>query len=44
LPFHSSIVVGICVLLPYCGLYLGITQRMGIASLGAFDRFFNRRR
>jgi putative peptidoglycan lipid II flippase len=44
LPFHNAIAVGICVLLPYCGLYLGVTHLMGIASLGALERFFKRRR
>jgi putative peptidoglycan lipid II flippase len=44
LPSKNAVVVGICVLLPYCGFYLGITRWMGIASLGALDRLFNRRR
>jgi putative peptidoglycan lipid II flippase len=41
---NNALVVGICVLLPYCALYLGITRWMGIASLGSIDRLFKRRR
>lgn len=44
LPLHNAIAVGALVLLPYCGIYVGITQWMGIASMGAFSRFFLRRR
>jgi putative peptidoglycan lipid II flippase len=44
LPLQNAILVGICVLVPYGALYLGITQLMGIASLGALGRLFNRRR
>jgi len=50
LPFHNArssyaaILTGVCVLLPYCGIYLAVTRWMGIASMGAFSRFFMRRR
>ena len=50
LPFHTSratwaaIATGACVLLPYAALYIALTRWMGIASLGAFSRFFLRRR
>jgi putative peptidoglycan lipid II flippase len=44
LPFHQPLVVGPCVLIPYAALYLGITQWMGIASMGAVSRLFTRRR
>ena len=44
LPFHNPVLAGIAVLAPYGGLYLGITQWMGIASTGALDRIFKRRR
>jgi putative peptidoglycan lipid II flippase len=44
LPFNNALAVGICVLLPYCGLYLGITYSLGMASLGALGRLFNRGR
>jgi putative peptidoglycan lipid II flippase len=50
LPFHNArssyaaILTGACVLLPYCGMYLAVTRWMGIASMGAFSRFFMRRR
>jgi len=44
LPFHNAILVGICVLLPYGGVYIGVTRWMGIESLGAFNRIWSRRR
>lgn len=49
LPFQPStaakaILTGFCVLVPYCGIYLGVTQWMGIASLGALNRLFSRRK
>jgi putative peptidoglycan lipid II flippase len=44
LPFHNAILVGICVLLPYAAIYVGITRWMGIASLGALSRLWSRRR
>jgi putative peptidoglycan lipid II flippase len=44
LPWHQPLVVGPCVLIPYAALYLGITQWMGIASMGALARLFARRR
>ena len=50
LPFHTSrsswaaVATGACVLLPYCGIYLAVTHRMGIASTGVLSRFFLRRR
>ena len=44
LPFHNAILVGICVLLPYGAIYVGVTRWMGIASLGALNRLWNRRR
>jgi putative peptidoglycan lipid II flippase len=44
LPFHQPLIVGPCVLIPYAALYLGITQWMGIASMGAVARLFTRRR
>jgi putative peptidoglycan lipid II flippase len=44
LPLHQPLVAGPCVLIPYAALYLGITQWMGIASMGALGRLFSRRR
>jgi putative peptidoglycan lipid II flippase len=50
LPFHNAggslaaVLTGTCVLLPYCLIYLAITHWMGIARMGAFHRFFMRRR
>ncbi len=44
LPFHQPLIVGPCVLIPYAAVYLGITQWMGIASMGAVSRLFTRRR
>lgn len=42
LPFNAAILVGIVVLLPYCALYLGITQAMGIAPMGLLKRILRR--
>ncbi len=44
LPLHQPLVVGPCVLIPYAALYLGITEWMGIASMGAVGRLFTRPR
>jgi putative peptidoglycan lipid II flippase len=44
LPFHHPLIVGPCVLIPFAAVYLGITQAMGIASMGAVSRLFTRRR
>lgn len=44
LPFHNAILVGLCVLLPYGGVYVGVTRWMGIESLGALSRLWSRRR
>jgi hypothetical protein len=44
LPLDRSLVVGPCILIPYGALYFGITQWMGIASMGAVGRLFTRRR
>jgi putative peptidoglycan lipid II flippase len=44
LPFHRPLLVGPCVLIPYAALYLGVTQWMGIASLGMIGRAFRRGR
>jgi putative peptidoglycan lipid II flippase len=44
LPFDRPLLVGPCVLIPYAALYFGITQWMGIASMGAVGRLFTRRR
>jgi putative peptidoglycan lipid II flippase len=44
LPFHNSVLVGVCVLLPYGAVYIGVTRWMGIERLGVFNRIFNRRR
>ena len=44
LPFHAPLLLGPCVLLCYGAIYLGMTQWMGIASLGAVGRLFARRR
>lgn len=44
LPFHNAVLVGICVLLPYAAIYVGITRWMGIESLGALSRLWTRRR
>jgi putative peptidoglycan lipid II flippase len=44
LPFHRPLLVGPCVLIPYAAIYVGITQWMGIASMGAINRIFRRGR
>lgn len=44
LPFHGPLLVGPCVLIPYCLVYLGLTQWMGIASMGAINRLLRRGR
>jgi putative peptidoglycan lipid II flippase len=44
LPLRNPILVGICVLLPYGGVYVAVTRWMGIASLGALSRLWRRRR
>jgi hypothetical protein len=36
--------VGPCVLIPYAGVYLGLAQWMGIASMGAVRRLLRRGR
>jgi len=43
LPFHKPLLVGPCVLIPYAGIYLGVTQWMGIASMGMLRRMVGRR-
>jgi putative peptidoglycan lipid II flippase len=44
LPFHAPLLLGPSVLLCYGAIYLGVTQGLGIASLGAVGRLFARRR
>jgi putative peptidoglycan lipid II flippase len=44
LPLHAALLVGPCVLLPYCAFYLGITQAIGIAPTGTLRRIFKRGR
>jgi putative peptidoglycan lipid II flippase len=44
LPFHNSILMGLCVLPPYGGIYIAVTRWMGIENLGGFARLFGRRR
>ena len=44
LPTHRPLLVGPCVLIPYCLVYLGLTQWMGIASMGAINRLLRRGR
>ena len=44
LPFQNAILVGLCVLLPYGGVYVAITRWMGIESLGGLSRLWKRRR
>jgi putative peptidoglycan lipid II flippase len=44
LPFHRPLLVGPAVLIPYAAIYLGISQWMGIASMGAIHRIFRRGR
>lgn len=43
LPIHNSILVGVCVLVPYGGIYVAVTRWMGIECLGGLNRFFRRR-
>ena len=44
LPFDKPLLIGPCVLIPYGALYLAITQRMGIASMGPLNRLLRRGR
>lgn len=44
LPFHRPLLVGPCVLIPYAAVYLGLTQMMGIASMGPIQRALRRGR
>lgn len=44
LPVHNPLLVGVLVLLPYAVIYLGVTQWMGIASMGGLNRLLGRRR
>jgi putative peptidoglycan lipid II flippase len=44
LPFHAALIIGPCVLIPYAVIYLTVTRWMGIASMGAIDRIFKRKR
>jgi putative peptidoglycan lipid II flippase len=44
LPFHRPLLVGPCVLIPYAGIYLAVTQWMGIASMGMLTRLLGRGR
>jgi putative peptidoglycan lipid II flippase len=44
LPFHHPLLVGPCVLIPYGVIYLFVSERMGIASMGALNRLLGRRR
>jgi putative peptidoglycan lipid II flippase len=44
LPFHRPLLIGPCVLIPYAAIYLGITQWMGIASMGTVNRLLRRGR
>ena len=43
LPLKEPLLVGPCVLIPYAGFYVAVTQWMGIASMGAIGRRFTRR-
>ena len=43
LPIHNSILVGVCVLCPYGGIYVAVTRWMGIESLGGLNRLLRRR-
>lgn len=43
LPFHAPLLVGPAVLVPYGVLYLGLTQLMGISTVGGLMRRFTRR-
>jgi putative peptidoglycan lipid II flippase len=44
LPIHQPLIAGPCILIPYAAIYFGITQWLGIASMGALSRLFTRRR
>ena len=44
LPFHSPLLVGPCVLIPYGVIYLAVTQWMGIGNMGALNRLMGRRK
>ena len=44
LPIHQPLIAGPCILIPYAAIYLGITQSMGIASMGAISRLLTRRK
>ena len=43
LPFHRPLLVGPAVLIPYGAIYLGLTQLMGISTVGGLMRRFTRR-
>ena len=43
LPFHRPLLVGPAVLIPYGAIYLGLTQLMGISTMGGLMRRFKRR-
>ena len=43
LPFHRPLLVGPAVLIPYGAIYLGLTQMMGISTVGGLMRRFTRR-
>jgi putative peptidoglycan lipid II flippase len=43
LPFHRPLLVGPAVLIPYGAIYLGLTQVMGISTVGGLMRRFMRR-
>ncbi len=43
LPFHRPLLVGPAVLIPYGAIYLGLTQVMGISTVGGLMRRFTRR-
>jgi putative peptidoglycan lipid II flippase len=44
LPFNAPLLVGPSVLIPFAAVYLGVTQWIGIANLGAVGRLLTRRR
>jgi len=44
LPFNAPLLVGPSVLIPFAAVYLGVTQWLGIANLGAVGRLLTRRR
>ncbi|SDE72572.1 putative peptidoglycan lipid II flippase [Terriglobus roseus] len=43
LPLQQPIVVGLCVLVPYAGLYLVIAQWMELGNMGEIQRMFTRK-